>query len=413
MGVTRNFSGFKDTDTDTFADLGVGDAGQVITTVNGAAVWADAASGVPDVGSNGQVLTVVAGEWASTNIDVALNAMEGASNGYFMVYDPENADGATWGYGPSYGMITTGVTEITTPSLAFSAAYNVEASSTPAISFVQTGSNGQVLAITNAASATPFEFISLGATTTEIGYLSGATSNLQAQINTKMDAAVRDFSYFLTTTNNSTEITLVASTTSPQVFYVNGNSYSVTSNLTCNLANSGAGGLDTGTIAANTFYYLYGVESSGLKLIASTADPVAGVGPASFTTHWQYVGACFVGTGTVFAQSKWVNGCAKYNKQFEEISHTGNDTLTEKAVKFPATAQMGSGLFQSAVYSYSAISGDNVGDVHFLAVAATGGVGYPIIPLLAYNKVYIKNGAANTVAYFNPDGWVEYNKYYK
>lgn len=337
MGTTRSFSGFKDTDTDTYAS----------------ATWT--ANRAIESGADGKLAASAVTKAELSYLSGATSNIQAQINGIDAV-----------------------------PTLA-------------ANIVVQTDSAG--------------ELANSSVTTTELGYLSGATSNIQAQINGL--GSGRDFSYYLTTVNNSTEITLVSGTVSPSTFVINGNTYSVTANLTCNLANSGAGGLDTGTIAANTFYYIYGIESSGLKLIASLAVPSAGVGPANFTDHWQYVAACFVGTGTVFAQSQWVDKYAKYNKQFEEISHTGDDTLTEKAVKFPATAKMGTGLFQSAVYSYSAISGDNVGDVHFLTVAANGGVGYPIIPLLAYNKVYIKNGAANTVAYFNPDGWIEFNRYYK
>lgn len=95
MGVTRSFSGFKDTDTDTFADLGVGDAGQVITTVNGAAVWANAASGVPDLAANIVVQTNAAGGLANSSVTITeLGYLSGATSNLQAQIDGKKATGS-------------------------------------------------------------------------------------------------------------------------------------------------------------------------------------------------------------------------------------------------------------------------------------------------------------------------------
>lgn len=73
-----------------------------------------------------------------------------------------------------------------------------------------------------------------------------------------------------------------------------GQAYISTSALSCNLSTSGAGGLDTGAIAANTTYYLYLVLSgSALALVASTSE----TGPTGFTTY-RMCGGCKTYTGS-------------------------------------------------------------------------------------------------------------------
>jgi hypothetical protein len=66
--------------------------------------------------------------------------------------------------------------------------------------------------------------------------------------------------------------------------------YKLKSDLRCNLANNGAGGLDVGTIAANTPYYLYIVDNSdSLSLVASVRNP--DTGPSGWK-DWTYIGSC-------------------------------------------------------------------------------------------------------------------------
>lgn len=70
---------------------------------------------------------------------------------------------------------------------------------------------------------------------------------------------------------------------------IGGQQYKFTTTLTLNTASSGAGGLDTGSLAANTLYYVYLVVSSGaLALCASTSGP--SVGPSGFSGRFKYIG---------------------------------------------------------------------------------------------------------------------------
>lgn len=92
--------------------------------------------------------------------------------------------------------------------------------------------------------------------------------------------------------SGGTTITVPASTDIPSLFVINGELFEIYENLTCDLSGSGVGGLDTGSIAANTPYYLYGVKSSDtVAIIASATDPGSG-GPTGYDSAWTYIGAC-------------------------------------------------------------------------------------------------------------------------
>ena len=72
-------------------------------------------------------------------------------------------------------------------------------------------------------------------------------------------------------------------------FTKTGNTTATLGSLTLSTAVSGAGGLDTGTIAASTFYYVYTVVSSNaVKLVASTSV----TSPTGFT-QYKKVGAFY------------------------------------------------------------------------------------------------------------------------
>lgn len=65
---------------------------------------------------------------------------------------------------------------------------------------------------------------------------------------------------------------------------IGGQGYRWSSSLACNLSTTGAGALDTGTLAANTLYWVYLVVSSNTPyLVASTSAPTSG--PTGFTQY--------------------------------------------------------------------------------------------------------------------------------
>lgn len=72
---------------------------------------------------------------------------------------------------------------------------------------------------------------------------------------------------------------------------VGGQQLLYTSTTTINFATTGLNALDTGTIAANTLYYIYAVKSTGgvAGLVASTAAPATG--PTGYTA-WKEIARC-------------------------------------------------------------------------------------------------------------------------
>ena len=89
---------------------------------------------------------------------------------------------------------------------------------------------------------------------------------------------------------STTSVTLAATNGgSPTLIKVGGQGYSASATLTLSTAVSGAGGIDTGSIAANSTYYVYAVLSGGnLSLIASLATP--STGPSGFTSAYRAIG---------------------------------------------------------------------------------------------------------------------------
>jgi hypothetical protein len=66
---------------------------------------------------------------------------------------------------------------------------------------------------------------------------------------------------------------------------------------TINLASSGLGGLDTGSMSASTWYYIYAVPKNQYELgfIASASDP--DTGPTGYTDNYRYLGAVYTTSG--------------------------------------------------------------------------------------------------------------------
>jgi hypothetical protein len=88
---------------------------------------------------------------------------------------------------------------------------------------------------------------------------------------------------------SSSSITLAATNAGqPVSILVGGQAYTPSATLTLSTGTSGAGGLDTGSIAANSTYYVYAVISGGnLALVASLAG--ISTGPTGFT-QWAPIG---------------------------------------------------------------------------------------------------------------------------
>lgn len=101
------------------------------------------------------------------------------------------------------------------------------------------------------------------------------------------------------------KLELVSTTTvslpSGSLLKIGGQARALSSNLTCNTAVSGAGGIDAGSVATLTFYYVYAIINSGVvSLVASTSA----VAPSGFTTY-RKVGAFYTNASSQVFKAYW------------------------------------------------------------------------------------------------------------
>jgi len=65
---------------------------------------------------------------------------------------------------------------------------------------------------------------------------------------------------------------------------IGGQQFTTTSDITMDITTSGAGGLDTGSVAADTLYYMYAINNSGTMFLTSSLSSSA---PTGFTNFKQ------------------------------------------------------------------------------------------------------------------------------
>lgn len=83
-----------------------------------------------------------------------------------------------------------------------------------------------------------------------------------------------------------------------------GQGYALSSNLTCNLATTGFGGLDTGALGVSLLYYVYAVRNAGLAvgLVAS----LSATAPSGFTAY-RKIGAFITDTTSLVFRTYFFN----------------------------------------------------------------------------------------------------------
>lgn len=172
---------------------------------------------------------------------------------------------------------------------------------------------------------------------------------------------------------------------------VGGKQLSTNSALSINTATTGAGGLDTGSLAADTLYYAYAVNNSGtLAAVASTTSPTGG-GPTGFTAS-KLVGAFYSSStpdvlGTVTIEGTPTTGWLPFDMNV--IGVGGDPTLNSSATQNKARwKRVGSSMKIKWDYQHTSV-GDAVngsGDYRF---------GMPASQQIDFND--IGNGDNNVV----------------
>lgn len=152
---------------------------------------------------------------------------------------------------------------------------------------------------------------------------------------------------------STTTVTMAASYLGrPTRITIGGQQFQYSSLTTLNFASTGLNGLDTGSIAAGTLYYIYAVRSAGVHgLVASVNAP--GTGPSGFTA-WKLVAHCRTAStaATLYAitnASGGSYGVDRFQKKVLTSNITSDGAISEwtfsnlvvgKAYQLDVTARM-------------------------------------------------------------------------
>lgn len=219
---------------------------------------------------------------------------------------------------------------------------------------------------------------------------------------------------------SATTVTLSASDDNPATFVLGGKLLAIVEDLTMDIATSGAGGLDTGSVAADTIYYLYAVnDSDEVSLVASVTDP--NTGPTGFT-NWSYLGAMLTDGSSNIPPFMHAQGTMILGATSSGWDVTASETsLTSKTVKLPTTAKHG--YFRSTWSNVVTIANTlGVGPTSIestikhkanSATAANNNVVHWWVPILEAQTIYtITSEAADSVG-VRVMGWREHPEEYQ
>lgn len=210
---------------------------------------------------------------------------------------------------------------------------------------------------------------------------------------------------------SSTTVTLAATNNGqPTRITVGGQQYRVSTALSLNTATSGAlGGLDTGSIASNTLYYVYACTSSGvIGLVASTTGPTTG--PTGFSNRYKLLGRFrtdFAGTSvnTVVAEISFRTGelFTDWQTFTPTISSTGTQPTEGTNTKLGKWRRNGGDM--EIVYEYNQTVAGTTGTGNYRLAMPTG---YTIDTTGMVNTASNDSrvGESNLSSTVRYDGWV-------
>ena len=205
-----------------------------------------------------------------------------------------------------------------------------------------------------------------------------------------------------------------ASSASPKVFKIGNAWHEITSEILCDLRRTGAGGLDRGSMAANSCYYLYAVYvDRRVQLVASLHPPT--IGP-EIAAEWTYLGAFLANAASVVAPFVSVGGRYFANTYWGGSGSIQTTTPTAYTISpLPTTA--------SAVWGLMSVFSTTIGDLGFahgtdsslysaLESLTQAGAGVSIetygwVPLLASPTIYLRVNNVRATVRFWPSGWQE------
>ena len=219
---------------------------------------------------------------------------------------------------------------------------------------------------------------------------------------------------------DKSRIIIDASANRPAFFIIGGDLFTSTSDLTCILAVSGAGGL-VSSVTSNAIYYLYAINNGGsLALIADVRSPHSADGnngPRGFSP-WTYVGAFATNSSSQADPFRSFGG--RYQTMDHgvaggtSVNHTGTTNDTKKTLILPTTIKFLSGVLRvsgGTIGQTGRITGGTAfsGTYYWVLDSATASVtqGFFTFPMEDPPNVYVDIGNAAQTLRFWPVGWIE------
>jgi hypothetical protein len=139
-------------------------------------------------------------------------------------------------------------------------------------------------------------------------------------------------------TADSSQLIVTASSSKPAVVKIDGKIYANVSDKTLDLDTAGRNGLDTGTKAASTVYYLYAIPpTSGFTfdVVCSVNDP--DTGPSGFSAY-SYLGGFITGTSSAIIEFVASDGLVMLSINITADVNFNSSTPTLKTFLIPVTA---------------------------------------------------------------------------
>lgn len=209
-------------------------------------------------------------------------------------------------------------------------------------------------------------------------------------------------------------VTIEASASTPASVFIDGKLYVNTSDLVVDLDTAGRNGLDTGTKAADTCYYLYAIPAtSGRGFDAVLSATVPATGPTGFSSR-SYCGAAATDASiTEFKTFKSAKGLCHYNDELTSDTTAGGGSRTELTLtSSPVT--MKAAYFQLLTttgvggQSVSLSGTDSSDDALLCRCSVTGynGITHGWVPILTEKKVWA-TPSSSTGSVVQLYGWQE------
>jgi hypothetical protein len=210
-------------------------------------------------------------------------------------------------------------------------------------------------------------------------------------------------------------VVVPAGANNPSYFVIGGVAWQYFTDIECNLLKNGPGGLNSGSLAASTVYYLYATTfQDNVVLIADLNDPSVGLNGYDL---WTYIGA-FPTNGSADVAAFCSQNGILFSELLLTVSVTNAAPATSKTIQIPITA------YQAYLRTnWTAINTANsdaiigsTASAAFLrqnAVAGAGGqaasaLSFSWVPILIAQTVFADTTTAGPDAYdLTPCGWIE------